>query len=306
MIINTGNRTDIPAFYSEWFYNRIQEGYVYSRNPFDPQKVTRYTLDETIDLMVFCTKNPGPMLKHWQDLPFDSYWFVTITGYGKDIEPYVENKHKVMDSFIELSKKVGVHRIVWRYDPILLLNPYDMEYHKRAFESIAKKLSGYTQEVIISFVDLYKKTMKNFPEVQEVDFNSQIELVKYFVSVGQKYGIKIKSCLESDFLKDYGVDVSGCINQQVMEKALNQNLIIPSSVSRARECGCLLNYDIGAYNTCLHGCKYCYANYDRKIVEQNYSRHDPKSPLLIGHLKDTDTIIQADQKSWIDPQIRIL
>lgn len=306
MIINTGNRTDIPAFYSEWFYNRIHEGFVYVRNPFDPHKISKFVFDQSVDLICFCTKNPKPMLQRWEELPFPMFWFVTITGYGKDIEPYVENKHKVLDSFIELSNKVGSDCIVWRYDPILLHGPYDIDYHKRAFETMAKKLSGYTHEVIVSFVDLYQKTEKNFPEVKEVDVCSQIELVKYFVSVGQRYSMKIKSCLEPEYLKTYGVDTSGCMNQNVLERVLGTNLIIPSTVSKARECGCLLNYDIGTYNTCLHGCKYCYANYDRKIVEQNYQKHDPQSPLLIGQVGKGDKIVEANQSSWIDPQIRLL
>ena len=121
MIIQTGMRTDIPAFYSKWFLNRIKEGYVLVRNPYNERQVTRYCLaPDVVDLIAFCTKNPAPMLPYMNVLkPYGQYWFVTITPYGRDIEPNVPDKEKVMDDLKKLSDIVGVDSMGWRYDPMI-------------------------------------------------------------------------------------------------------------------------------------------------------------------------------------------
>ena len=156
MIIQTGMRTDIPAFYSEWLVNRIKEGYVLVRNPYNPVQVTKYRLSpEVVDLMAFCTKNPEPMLKYMDILrPYGQYWFVTITPYGKDIEPNVPDKNKVMEDFKRLSDIVGVDSVGWRYDPILTDRIHTAQWHIAEFEKMASCLSGYTKTCVISFLDL--------------------------------------------------------------------------------------------------------------------------------------------------------
>ena len=170
MIINTGQRTDIPAFYAKWFANRLKEGFVCVRNPYDATKVSRYRLDpHVVDVIGFCTKNPAPMFPYMDLLKdYGQYWFVTITPYGRDIEPNVPDKHRLLDDFRHLSSIVGVQSIGWRYDPIFISEKYTMEYHIRAFEQIASALDGYTQTVVISFIDLYPKVRKNFPAAREV------------------------------------------------------------------------------------------------------------------------------------------
>lgn len=120
MIINTGNRTDIPAFFSKWFCNRLREGFVCVRSPYAPEKITRYNLDPSVvDCITFCTKNPGPMLPQMQLLSqFNQYWFVTVTPYGKEIEPGVGDKLKILEDVKALSKIVGRQNVAWRYDPV--------------------------------------------------------------------------------------------------------------------------------------------------------------------------------------------
>lgn len=266
MILNTGNRSDIPAFFSDWFFNRIQEGYVCVRNPYFPNQVTKYRLDpHVIDIICFCTKNPKPMLSRLDLIKdYKQFWFVTITPYNQTIEPHVPNKNEIIRSFIELSKKVGSHCIGWRYDPIFLNDYYTIDYHLHIFEKMCQKLSGYTHQCVISFIDLYQKTKKNFKEVQEVSEKDQIYLCQKFVEIGKRYHIEIYTCHENEALKTTGVHTSGCMNQQIIERALGCSLKLPK-ISEARQgCRCLLNNDIGVYNTCLHGCLYCYANYDLK------------------------------------------
>lgn len=170
MIINTGQRTDIPAFYGPWFLNRLKEGFVMVRNPFNHARVTRYVLDpEVVDLLCFCTKNPLPLLPHMEALAsFRQLWHVTITPYGKDIEPHVPDKREVVQAFRSLSRCLGPSHVCWRYDPVLLLGKYDRNFHVRAFSALAEALEGYTHTCIFSFIDLYGKTMRNFPVVRRV------------------------------------------------------------------------------------------------------------------------------------------
>ena len=305
MIINSGNRTDIPAFYSEWFYNRIKAGEVLVRNPYNLNAVTRYRLDpEVVDLLVFGTKNPAPMLPRLHELDaFRQLWHVTITPYGKDIEPNVPDKHEVLASFRELSRIVGKDCVVWRYDPVFLSERYPLEYHLRAFETMTAELEGYTGQVVISFIDLFQKTRKNFPEVREVYEPEQEALSEAFVSIAQDHGMKVVACLEDPGLARFGVDVSGCMSQKKIEDALGIRLSVPAGKGQTREgCACLLGGDIGMYNTCSHFCRYCYANYDRATVLQNRELHDPGSPFLIGGPHPADLVKDADQQSWLDLQ----
>lgn len=307
MIIHTGLRTDIPAFYSEWFLNRIKEGFVCVRNPYNPEQVTRYELNpDVVDLIGFCTKNPIPMIPHLNALDlFGQYWFVTITPYGKEIEPHVPDKEKVLESFCELSEHVGVDAVGWRYDPIFLSDKYTVEYHINVFANMAEKLSSYTKTCIISFIDLYEKVKRNFPEVREVPQKDRIYLGQQFVAIGQKNGITIKACAEGDKLAPYGVDCKGCMTVETFENALHASLQVPKKKGARSECACLLTADIGAYNTCGHLCKYCYANYSAELVKENLQKHDKNSPLLIGNLLPHDKIHQARQESWLDNQLKL-
>lgn len=308
MIINTGSRTDIPAYFSEWFYQRIREGYVLSRNPYYPQQVTRLSLSpEVVDCICFCTKNPEPMLDRLDELEtYGQFWFVTITPYGKDIEPGVPDKTEVIRSFQRLSGKVGKHAIGWRYDPIFLSEKYTLEYHLQAFEQMSKMLCSYTEQCVISFIDLYEKTKKNFPGVRLVSLADQERITASFVEIAKQYGMKIYTCLENESLARLGVDASGCMTQKVIERAIGQNLEVPKNLSAAREgCKCLLGNDIGMYNTCGHGCRYCYANFDMDTVCKNMALHDPTSPLLIGHLRQEDVVKEAKQQTYIDGQMRL-
>lgn len=308
MILNTGNRTDIPAYYSQWFYNRIKEGYALSRNPYYPEQVQKFYLNpDVVDVICFCTKNPAPMLPRISEIDeFAQFWMVTITPYGKDIEPFVPDKENVMESFKELSRRVGVRAVSWRYDPIFITEKYSFEWHICSFEQMAENLSGYTDHCIISFIDLYEKTKRNFPEVCAVSRTEQEKIVKAFVEIGARYGIRIKTCEESEHLAEFGADVSGCLTKEVLERALGCSMDIPKSAVGARsECACLLGNDIGMYNTCGHGCKYCYANYDMEIVRNNMRQHNPESPLLIGELMPEDVVKEVHQQAYCHGQMML-
>ena len=301
MILNTGLRTDIPGFFSEWFYNRIDDGFVYVRNPYAKNQIYSYRLDpELIDCIIFCTKNPKPMFENLEKIDkFNQYWHITITPYEKEIEPNVPPMDDVLESFKYLSKKLGKENVTLRYDPIFINEKYTLEKHIESFEYIINSLSDYTTEAIISFIDLYEKTKRNFPKAREVTKDERLKLGEEFAQIGKKNNITIKTCVEGTELDKFGIDSSGCMTKEVIERAINKNLNIPKQKARNGECYCLLNNDIGEYNTCAHGCLYCYANSNKKLVKRNLKLHDPKSPILIGEIKEDDIIKEMNQKSLI-------
>ncbi len=308
MIINTGQRTDIPAFYARWFANRLKEGFVCVRNPYDQSQVSRYRLDPcVVDVIGFCTKNPEPMFPYMDLLKdYGQYWFVTITPYGRDIEPNVPDKHRILDDFRKLSEIVGVDSIGWRYDPIFISERYSVEYHLRAFEKIACALDGYTRTAVISFIDLYPKVKRNFPEAREVPREIRLSLGKKIIDIAAEHGMTVKPCAEGDELAEYGADCGGCMRISDYEKAIGRRLIVPKRKGARAACACYLSCDIGAYDTCMHLCRYCYANADPERVRKQNRLHDPLSPFLIGNYREGDRIHDADQKSWIDPRMSLI
>ncbi len=309
MIIQTGMRTDISAFYSKWLLNRIKEGFVLVRNPYHPSQVTRYSLSpDVVDLIAFCTKNPAPMLPHMDALkPYGQYWFVTITPYGSDIEPNVPDKHEVMETFRQLSNLVGADSMGWRYDPIFLDARHSVEWHTSEFAEMAENLAGYTKTCVISFIDLYEKVKRNFPAVKAVPRADRLTLGKELIRIAAQYGMTVKPCAEREELAPYGADCSGCMTVQTYETALHAHLAVPARKTNQRngQCACLLGVDIGAYDTCGHLCKYCYANANPDLVKANRKKHDPSSPFLLGGSLPGDVIHEAQQKSWIDRQVML-
>jgi hypothetical protein len=307
MIINTGQRTDIPAFYSEWLSNRLREGVVCSRNPYNPKSVSRYRLDpDVVDCIGFCTKNPEPMFRYFDLLrPYGQFWFVTITPYGRDIEPNVPDKHRIIDAVKRLSDEIGANSVGWRYDPILLSDKYTPEYHLRAFEKIASALEGYTKTAVISFIDLYPKVRRNFPEAREVSSENRLKIGIELIKIAAAHAITVRPCAEGDELAPYGADCGGCMRISDYENAIGKRLDPPKLKSAREGCACYLGCDIGAYNTCRHLCRYCYANSDPELVLAQSRRHDPNSHFLIGNYEEGDVIRDVEQHSWIDGQMTL-
>ncbi len=280
------------------------------RNPYNPKQVTKYSLSpEVVDLIAFCTKNPLPMLPFLDELkPYGQYWFVTITPYGRDIEPNVPDKETVMEGFKELSDVVGVDSMGWRYDPIFIDKKHSVEWHISEFEKMAESLAGYTKTCVISFIDIYKKVERNFQGAKEVSKKDRITLGKEFIRIAGKFGMTIRPCAEGDELTLYGADCSGCMTVNTFETALHVHLDVPKRKTNQRngQCACLLGVDIGAYDTCGHLCKYCYANSNTRLVKENMKKHNPMSPFLIGESMPGDVIHEAKQESWIDHQLRFV
>ena len=239
--------------------------------------------------------------------PYGQYWFVTITPYGKDIEPNVPDKKKVMEDFKRLSDAISVENVGWRYDPIFVDDKHNLDWHINQFEQMATTLSGYTRTCVISFIDIYKKVEWNFPEAREVFKKDRMTIGKAFIEIAKQHDMIIRPCAEGYDLASYGADCSGCMTVKTFETALHAGLDVPkrSRNQRNNECACLLGTDIGTYDTCGHLCRYCYANTNVALVRENMKRHDPKSPFLIGNSQPGDVIHKAEQKSWLDLQMRL-
>lgn len=301
MIINTGQRTDIPAFYSKWFMNRIREGYVLVRNPYYPNLVTKFLLNpEVVDVIGFCTKNPRPMFQYLDELKhFGQFWYVSITGFEKDLEPNVPSIKEVIEDFKYLSNKVGKNAVGWRYTPIIINDKYKVERHIQTFRMIAEQLDGYTTLAVFGFVDLYDKLKRNHPELKDCSDEEKILIAKEFSIIAKEHHMELRLCSKEKWLKEYEIDVDGCMRIEDYERSIQSTLQIKQKMqARKGYCACYLSNDIGSYNTCMHLCTYCYANGNKETIIQNYKKHDVNSPFLIGNLSPNDKVKEANQESY--------
>jgi hypothetical protein len=304
MIISASRRTDIPAFYSEWFFNRLKEGFVYVRNPINKNQISKISLlQEDVDCFVFWTKNSKPFMNRLSALNSFNYYFqYTINSYGKDLEPSVPKKNEIIDSFIELSKLIGRERVIWRYDPILISEKYTVDYHLKYFESISEKISPYTEKCVISFIDLYKKCERNLKEtdVRELKDEEIISISKSLKAISNRYNLSLETCAESIELESLGVGHNRCIDNILIERILGKRINVSKDKNQRDICGCIESVDIGAYNTCKHHCLYCYANFNSQMVLENIQVHSNTSPLLYGIVGEKDVIKERKNKSIIE------
>ena len=301
MILQTGQRTDIPAFYGQWLINRIREGFVDVRNPYNLLQVTRYPINqEVVDGIAFCTKNPLPFIPLLNEIvDYRQYWHMTITPYGTDIEPYVPTYASIIEGFKHISKLLNSQSMVWRYDPIILTNEYTVDFHCESFHKMAQALKGYTDTVVVSFLDILDKVAQNFPEGYRPSLDVQTKIIKEFVSIAHSNHMNLKTCGERDIFKEFGADTEGCLTLDCYERAWNIKLKAPKRTPARLECNCYLHGDIGAYDSCSHFCRYCYANTNQAVVRYNRLHHDPNSSLLIGRLSKREIIKESTEKSWI-------
>ncbi|UCH94634.1 MAG: DUF1848 domain-containing protein [Candidatus Aminicenantes bacterium] len=296
MIISASRRTDIPAFYSQWFFNRLNQGFVMVRNPFNPQLVNKIPLNPgLIDCIVFWTKNPRKMMNQLDQLKGYHYYFLfTITSYGPELEKHLPPKDEVIETFIELSSGIGKEKVAWRYDPVLINDSIDDNYHYHHFDSIARRLSGYTERCIISFLDMYKKCEKNLKgfNIKELAQKEMVRLAGMLSRVAEKYHIEMVTCAEEVDLSPVGIRHGKCIDDKLISRIIGYPLEVNKDKHQRKTCCCVESIDIGAYNTCGHICLYCYANFDEQVVRKNQARHNPGSPLLLGNLSTEDKIVE--------------
>ncbi len=290
MILNVSGRTDIVAFYTPWFMNRYKVGFVDVRNPVYPRLVSRIYFKD-VDLIVFCTKNPHPIITYLNYFDKTIIFQVTLTPYKDDIEPNVKNKKQIIEDIKLISKILGKDNVYLRYDPILLNQKYTLNYHIKAFNKICNILDGYISHVIVSFIDDYKNVRKNMDilRIKKFSNNDFKEIGINFSKIAKKHNMTVQTCGEYNNLEEYGFTVDDCVSKSLAKKITNKNY--PKWASRNNKyCGCVKMVDIGAYNSCKHLCKYCYANYKESEVDESIKNHYDDSTLLVGHLHNDDEI----------------
>lgn len=301
MVLFISGRTDILIYYSNWLIKRIRAGYVDTRNPYNPNLVSRINFSN-VDIVVFCTKNPHPFIKYLDEaqkllnnVPF--IFHVTMTPYNDDIEPIIGKiKKDVIEDIKYLSTRYGKDRIFVRYDPIFKSKRYTIDYHIKAFNKLVTSLNGYVGNIVISFIDLYKNVLHNkrILKLEEINDDDLNKLASEFGKIAKENNINIFTCGEKMKLLEYGFIKGACLSKSYATSLMNE---LGKSVKFKKQsnrknsyCECVEMVDIGAYNCCLSKCKYCYANFDEKIVNSNYLLHDEDSSLLIGHLNEDDVI----------------
>ncbi len=298
MILNVSGRTDIVAFYTPWFINRYKEGFVDVRNPFVPKKISRIYFNE-VEMIVFCTKNPLPIMPFLDEIKQPIIFQITLTPYKKDIEPNVIEKEKIIKAIKEISKKVGKENVYIRYDPILINQIYTIDYHKKAFLKLCSLLKGDIAGIIISFIDVYKNVLNNAKDLKlkELKKEDYEKLGKTLGEIGKNCHVAIQTCFEKIDLTKYHIENKPCVSKNMALLRTGKKYKLWS----ARKCGCVEMVDIGTYNTCSHLCKYCYANYQEKEVLKNQKKHDPNSSLLIGNIVEEDQItIRKNKRAELD------
>lgn len=310
MIISASRRTDIPSYYTDWFFNRLEEGYVCTRNPMNHHQVSRISLSaDVVDGIVFWTKNPVPMLDRLhllQAYPF--YFQFTLNAYGADMEPGVPGKNDVIvPAFQKLSERIGPEKVIWRYDPIILTPRYTTEYHVHYFEALVKRLSGCTEKCVISFVDLYRHMAPVSREMEFLPFGraQMQELAGRLADIAHKYGLALETCAEAVDLSQFGIHHGHCIDGELFEKITGQPLSLTRDKNQRAECGCMTSIDIGMYDSCANGCRYCYANHSLTSVRKNIRSHDPHSPLLYGTIGPDDIVKDREMKSDKNLQMQL-
>lgn len=303
MILSVSRRTDIPAFYSDWFFNRLDDGYVLVRNPMNIHQVSRILLlPDVVDCIVFWSKNPQPMLSRLSEIEKYHYYFqFTLNAYGLDLEEKMPPLSERIATFKTLAERIGPDRVIWRYDPIIVTDIYSVQYHIEQFEQLARELHSYTKRCTISFVDVYRKLQSNFRRL-EIRENSNEEMLSIATSLSRickEQGITLETCAEKMDLSFLGIEHAHCIDEKLISSIIGEKIDVSKDKNQRAECGCVSSIDIGQYNTCPNGCAYCYANYNTSLTERNYRDHDPKSPLLIGSIEKGDKITERKMASQI-------
>ena len=297
MILSASRRTDIPNYYSEWLARRFRAGFLCVRNPMNFRQVSRITLNpNVIDCIVFWTKNPAPMLPYLDEYRRYMYYFqFTLTGYGKDIEPGLPDKRRILiPAFCELADRIGRDRVIWRYDPIFLSDHYTLDYHVKAFTRIAEALAGRTRRVVISFLDDYEKTKRNMKgiNIQGLTKEKMRRLAHSFAVIAGRYGMEIQTCAEKIDLSEYGITHGACIDREYIEHLLGCRLRAGKDHGQRPECRCMESVEIGSYHTCRNGCRYCYANFSDGRVQARIRDFDVDSPILCGKMEPEDRITE--------------
>jgi hypothetical protein len=296
MIISASRRTDIPAFYSEWMMNRLREGEVLVRNPFNRTQVSRIPLKPVnVDCIVFWTKDARPMLEYLDELDamgWVYYFLFTLNPYGCGIESGFEDLEHRIKTFKELSNRIGSERVIWRYDPVLVSEEYDTEYHINAFDHLASQLAGYTRKCVFSYLEEYRKIRRNMERIRVITPSDSLkrEIAEALSLSAEDNSIKLAACaLDYDFT-DLNIEKNRCVDEGLIEEISGRCLTVKKDSSQREACGCVESKDIGTYNSCRGSCLYCYANINKETAVSKAEKHDPTTPMLCDELRGDEVV----------------
>ncbi len=306
-IISVSRRTDIPAFYGDWFMRRIREGFVGVVNPFGGQRYRVSLKPEDVACLVFWSKDFTPFLDHLETLDrlgYRFYFNYTLTALPSVFESDV-HKHAALSTLKRLAGRYSPAHINWRFDPIIISNVSDGDFYLRAFESLADELEGLVERCYFSFVAFYGKVRRNFKDlerahgvqVNEPSEEVRIDLANRLAEVAARHGMTMYSCC-GDYLLGEKIRKAHCIDGALIERLFGPSETPYKDKGTRPQCGCIESADIGTYNTCPHGCAYCYANANNATARQSFERHDPDSAFL-GHTKaqSTEWLTELRQQS---------
>lgn len=306
MIISASRRTDIPAFYSDWFINRLEAGYVMVPNPFNPKMVSQVSLTpDKVDCLVFWTKNPKPMMAKLDRLADYNYYFqFTLNPYGKDIECNVPSLEKRIDIFKQLSDRIGREKVVWRYDPILINGTYNLNFHEDVFTRITEALKDHTEKCMLGFIDHYVhiRSVMEKEGIYPLKTDDIYRMGISFKKSADLYGMQLETCTVKVDLSHLGIPGGMCVDKALIERIIGYPIKAGKDKNQRDICRCIESIDIGMYESCSHGCLYCYAIKGHYTSDRNRQSHDKTSPKLLGTLQEGDTVKERVVKSLRDNQ----
>lgn len=283
MILSVSRRTDIPAYYSEWFLNRLKEKYVLIANPYNSDRLGRVELSpDSVDCIVFWTKNPAPMLGKLdaiEEMGYSFYFQFTLTPYGRDVERNLPPKGELLQTFQNLSRRIGPERVVWRYDPVMITETFSIAWHLERFQELCDKLYGVTSRCIFSFIDPYAHIGNEFHGMSREEM---LAVAQGFSKIATEYQLPLFTCAEEIDLSRFQIGHSACIDRKLIEQITGCPIKAKKDTGQRPACGCIESVDIGAYDTCPNGCVYCYATSSEKAMQRRVRAHDPFSPMLTG------------------------
>lgn len=283
VILSVSRRTDIPAYYSAWFLNRLGAGFALVPNPHNPLRLSRVALSpESVDCIVFWSKNPGPMadsLPRVEEMGYPFYFQFTLTPYGPQVEPGLPPKEELVRIFRTLSRMVGPKRVVWRYDPVIVDDRYSTVWHLAQFQALCGALEGSAERCIFSFVDPYRHTGNPCRQMTQEEC---LAVTEGFGRIAAEHGFSLFTCAEPLDLSGYGVGHAACIDPELVEQVIGCPIRTAKDLGQRPACGCCESVDIGVYNTCPGGCVYCYATTGRAVALRCAAEHDSAAPMLTG------------------------
>jgi hypothetical protein len=293
VIVSASRRTDIPAFYAGWLLERLRAGSCAVQNPFNPAQRSTISLGpEDVEALVFWTKNPAPLLPHLPEIDargFRYYFQFTLNDYPALLEPGVPPLGERMASFAALSGRIGRERVIWRYDPILISNQTGFAYHRERFGALSSALAPHTFRVVVSVAHYYRKTRRNLsrlgPAGLVVDEGAaespqMLDLLAGLATIARSRGLEIVSCASERDFTALGIAPGRCIDGELLERLWGLRGPWKKDPGQRPACGCAVSKDLGAVDTCLHGCTYCYATANREAALARHRAHDPASPML--------------------------